>query len=460
MPGITIDNLLSEQEARRLTSRMLSHVKADDAVVSVSSETYSHLRFAANAFATSGRRENRTAGVTVWTKGKDGFQRGASSTNEFDEASLKLAVEEAEQLSRISPVDREYLPSLPAQTYKPTSGYAEATSNISVQDRARRINEIIEACEKAGVVGAGFHQARGQAGAQATRNGNFAYERSSLVSLSMTSRTRDGSSSGYFLRNHFDVGRLDTERIARESIRRALEGRDARTVEPGTYPVVLEPQAVADLLSSFAFAFDARSAEEGRSPYSLPGGKTRLGEKFFDERLSVYSDPWSADLPGSMTAQAGLPAQKIYLVRGGTIENLVYSRFWAQRGEQPRQPTPGPVNTIIEATGPTAPVEEMIKATPRGLLISRFWYIRSVDPRTNSLTGLTRDGVWYIEDGRIKHAAKNLRFNQSIIRMLAPGNVEMIGPSERVSSSEGQNAALLPALKLKAFTFTSQSEAV
>lgn len=460
MPGISISNLLDEKEARSLTSKLLSHVKADDATVGVTSETYSHLRFAANAFATSGRRENRTASVTVWMKGKDGMQRGAATTNEFDDASLKRAVEEAESLARISPLDREYLPTLPAQTYKPTSGFVEASANISVQDRARRISEIIEACEKAGVVGAGFHQARGQAGASATKNGNFGFERSSLVSLSMTSRTRDGSSSGYFLRNHFDVARLDTERIARESIRRALEGRDARTVEPGNYPVILEPQAVADLLSGFAFGFDARSAEEGRSPYSLPGGKTRLGEKFFDERLSVYSDPWSAELPGSMSAQAGLPAQKIYLVRGGTVENLVYSRFWAQRGEQPRQPTPGPVNTIIETSGPTVPVEEMIKQTPRGLLISRFWYIRSIDPRTNSLTGLTRDGVWFIEEGRIKHAVKNLRFNQSIIRMLAPGNVEMIGPSERVSSSEGQNAALLPALKLKSFTFTSQSEAV
>jgi predicted Zn-dependent protease len=102
----------------------------------------------------------------------------------------------------------------------------------------------------------------------------------------------------------------------------------------------------------------------------------------------------------------------------------------------------------------------MIRSTERGLLVSRFWYIRSTDPRTASLTGLTRDGVWYIEGGKIKHPVKNFRFNQSIIRMLAPGNVELVGASERVSSSEGQNASLLPALKLKAFTFTSQSEAV
>jgi predicted Zn-dependent protease len=148
-------------------------------------------------------------------------------------------------------------------------------------------------------------------------------------------------------------------------------------------------------------------------------------------------------LPGTPAAQGGLPAQQVYFVRGGKVENLVYSRFWATK--QGREATPGPVNTIIEATG---------------LLISRFWYIRSIDPRTQALTGLTRDGVWYVEDGRIKHAVKNLRFNQSIIRMLAPGNVEAVGPSERVGSSEGTNAALLPALQLKAFTFTSQSEAV
>lgn len=458
MTAVKVENLLAEDEARRITEKLLSFVKADDASVSVDGETYSHLRFAANSFSTSGRRENRSASVTVWMKTDEGMKRGAASTNDTDEASLRAAVEEAERLARISPVDREYVPTLERQEYKPTGGYAEATADISLADRAKRIADIIKECEKSGVVGAGFHQARAQASAFATKKGNFGYNRTSLVSLSMTSRTPDGSSSGYFLRNHFDVARLDTERIARESIRRALEGRNAKEVEPGDYTVILEPQAVADLLSTFAFNFDARNAEEGRSPLSAPGGKTRLKEKFFDEKISLYSDPYHAELPGSMAAQGGLPAQKIHFVKDGVVENLIYSRFWARR--QAREATPGPVNTILEASGPTASVEEMIKSTKRGLLISRFWYIRSIDPRTSSLTGLTRDGVWYIEDGRVKHAAKNLRFNQSLMRMLAPGNVEMVGRSERVSSSEGQNAALLPALKLKSFTFTSQSEAV
>lgn len=449
--------LLSEKEARSICDKLLGYVKADDAVVSVTNFVFSHQRFAANTFTSNGRSEDRTVGITVWINKK----RGAASTSEMDDASLRAAVEEAERLARISPVDREYLPTLGAQTYKPTGGYAEATANISVADRARQINDAMTACEKAGVIGAGFHQASANANASATRNGNFNYERTSLVSLGMTTRTPDASSSGYFLRSHFDVNRLNAARIAREAIRRALESRNARTIEPGIYPVILESQAVADLLANLSFGFfDARTTDEGRSAFSVPGGKTRVGEKVFDERINIYSDPWNAELPGSQSAQEGLPAQKIHLVRGGVLENLNYSRFWAQ--QKGKQPTPGPANIIVESSAPPATVEEMIKATSRGLLVGRFWYIRSTDPRTASLTGLTRDGVWYVENGKIQYPVRNFRFNQSIIQMLAPGNIELIGASERVGSSEGQgrNAMLLPALKLKAFTFTSQSEAV
>jgi predicted Zn-dependent protease len=272
----------------------------------------------------------------------------------------------------------------------------------------------------------------------------------------VTTRTQDGSSSGYFLRSHYDINRLDTMRIAREAIRKTLEGKNARALEPGNYTVVLEPQAVADLLGSLAFGFNARNADEGRSPYSAPGGKTRLGERIFDERISILSDPWNAELPGSQSAQGGIPAQKIYLVKNGMLENLIYTRFWAQK--QTKEPTPGPVNTIMEASGKPSTLEEMIASTKRGLVISRFWYIRSTDPRTASLTGLTRDGVWFVENGKIQYPVKNFRFNQSIIQMLAPGNVEMIGASERIGADG--NAAMLPALKLKSFNFTSQSEAV
>lgn len=448
--------LLNESDARALTEKILSFVTASDASVGVSSDKLSHLRFAGNNFLTSGSRVSRGANVTVWLDGK----RGSSSTNDTDDASLKAMVEQAEKIARNAPVDREYMPTLGKQAYKPTNGYVESTANLSLADRAKNVSDILAEMEKNKVIGAGFHSARVQAGGSATKNGNFEFERSTNVSLSVTTRTPDGTSSGYFLRSHYDIGKLDTKRIARESIRKALEGGSARTIDPGVYTVILEPQAVADLLGNLSFTFNARNADEGRSVYSAPGGKTRVGEKIFDERISIYSDPWNLELPGSQSAQGGLPAQKIHLIRNGVLENLIYNRYWAK--QKGKEPTPGPVNTIFETSGPTSKVEDMIKATTKGILVSRFWYIRGTDQRTASVTGLTRDGVWFIENGKIAYPVKNFRFNQSITQMLAPGNVEMIGASERVGGSEGggSSASLLPALKLKAFNFTSQSEAV
>ncbi len=305
------------------------------------------------------------------------------------------------------------------------------------------------------MISAGFHEARATAGGFATKNKNFGFVKNSYASLSMTARTSDGTSSGYFQRSAIDINALDTERIANESIRKTVEGRNARTIEPGVYNVILEPQAVADLLGGIAFQFNARLAEEGRSPFSVTGGKTKLGQKIFDERINILSDPWNALIPDSPFAQDGIPAGKIYFVKNGVLENLIYNRFWAK--QKNTEPTPGPVNTILESSEKPASIDEMIKATKKGLLVSRFWYIRTTDPRTASSTGLTRDGVWMIENGKVAYPVKNFRFNQSIIQMLAPGNVEMIGTPERIG---GGNSSLIPALKIKEFNFTSQSEAV
>ena len=448
--------LLTEKEAKGICERLLRYTKADDAEVSVSSENYSHLRFAVNDFTTNGQREDVRIHVTVWIERK----RGSSTTNGIDDASLKAAAQRAEELARLAPVDVEYLPTLGPQRYQSAHGYVEATENISPRARAKTIRQVIDLSENAKVIAAGFHQARGAATAFATRNGNFHYERSSLVSLSMTARTVEGNGSGYFLRNHFDAAKLDAQRIAQEAIRKSLDSRNPRPLEPGVYSVILEPQAAADLLSHLPAAFDARSADEGRSALSAPSGKTRLGEKLFDDRINFRSDPWNPFVPDSSSAQDGIPAQKLHLIRNGIVENLIYSRFWAK--QKGKEPTPGPVNTLIEASGQTVTTDAMIKATTRGLLVGRFWYIRMVDARSVLLTGLTRDGVWYIENGKIQYPIRNFRFNQSIIRMLAPGNFEMIGASERVGRSEGQgsSAGLFPALKLREFNFTSVSEAV
>lgn len=441
--------LLTDKEAKRITDKVLSYVKADDAAVSVRSDKGANLRFANNALLTSGSTIELSAGITVWKKGR----AGSASTSDFDDASLKSMVEHAEKVADISPVDPQYLPTLEQQKYKPVAGFVEATASPALTKRAKNAGKIIEESAKQSVISAGFHETNARASGFATKNGNSGYEKETFASLSVTARAQDGTSSGYFQRGHHDINRLDTDRIAVEAISKASKGRGARSIEPGIYPVILEPQAVGDLLGNLRFQFDARLAEEGRSPFSLTGGKTKVGEQVFDERIEILSDPWDAEVPGSMSAQDGMPAEKLSLVRKGVLENLVYSRFWAKQKEKPA--TPGPVNMIIRSNKAAASSGEMIANSKKALLIGRFWYIRTTDQRTASVTGLTRDGVWLVENGKIAYPVNNFRFNQSLIQMIAPGNVEMIGTPERI----GRNT-LLPALMLKEFNFTSVSQAV
>ena len=448
--------LLSEPEAKTICQKALGYVNADDAEVRLQGEKYSHLRFAANEFATSGYREDVNVEVTVWI----GQRKGSASTNDLSDEALRNVVAEAEELARVSPVDEEYLPTLAAQTYQPVGGFVESTINMPLDARAKAVGDVIAHCQQSGTAGAGFHQARGDVQATATKNGNFLFGRSTLAGLSVTSRTPDGTGSGRSTRNHFDVARLDTAHIGREAVRRALDSRQPRALDPGVYSVILEPQAVTDLAGLMLYALDARRADEGRSAFAASGGKTRIGERVLDERLSLYSDPWHPELPGPAAAPNGIPARKLHLIRSGVLETLVYSRFWARKKQV--EPTPGPVNAILESSAKPAAVEDMIHDTKRGLLISRFWYIRSTDPRTIAYTGLTRDGVWLVEDGKIQHPVRNFRFNQSILELLAPGNVDLIGAPERVVSSEsgGEAAQMMPALKVKKFHLTSVSEAV
>jgi predicted Zn-dependent protease len=446
--------LLTEADSRALTAKLLGFVKADDAVVFIQSEDHSHLRFAANTFLTSGRREGTTARVTVWIDKR----RGAASTTDLSDAALRQAVEDAQTFAKLAPVDVEYLPSLTQQTYRPSQGWTDATALIDLPARARQISDAIAQSQKAKVIGAGFHQIGLLANASATAHGNFHYQRGSIVSLGMTARTPDGAGSGYFARNHYDVAQLDTGRVARESIRRASESRGGRMLPAGSYPVILEAQAVADLLDSGGMSFDARNADEGRSVFSLRGGATRVGTPLFDPRISIVSDPWRPQLATFVASDDGLPAQPMHLVRNGVVESLRYSRYWAQ--QKNKQPS-GPLALVMEPSTPGVSLEEMIKTAKRALLVSRFFYIRNVDPRSASVTGLTRDGVWYVENGEIKYPVRNFRFNQSIVLMLGPGNVDAIGIPERVASSEGGvEPVLVPALRLNAFNFTSQSDAI
>lgn len=444
-------SMVTREEALKICETVLDHAKAagaEDAQVSLENSVESHARFADNRITTSGRSEDLDITATVWV----GRRRGAATANDATAGSLKQIANDAVQIAKLSPVQREYVPTLGTATYPEARGYAESTANIDVTARAKTLQGILEVCRAQKVTGAGFHTVRTSANATATANGNRRYFRSTRADLSVTARTPDGTGSGYYSGDHFDLSRLDAQRIATEAVNKAVRSRNPQPIEPGNYPVILEPQAVADLIGTLTGAFDARPAEEGRSAFSAKDGKTRLNEAMFNERVNLYSDPNHPELPSAPATNEGVPATRLSLVKGGVIENLTYSRYWAQ--EKKRDASPGPTNFILESTQAPTSMDEMIKGMTRGLVISRFWYVRLVDPRTLVLTGLTRDGLWWVENGQIKNPVRNLRFNQSVLAMLAPWNVEAIGASQRLAPY------MVPALRLSSFTFTSISDAI
>jgi predicted Zn-dependent protease len=443
--------MLTRDEALKTCEAVLAHAKAsgaDDAAVTLENGVESHARFADNRITTSGRSEDLVLTATVWVERR----RGASTGNDASADAVKRLADEAVEIARVSPVHREYVPTLGPVEYAEARGFAPATADVDVARRAQALEDVLAACRVAKVIGAGFHTSRATASAAATANGNRRYFRSSEAGLSVTARSEDGTGSGYFAGDHFDLARLDTRRIAERAVDKAVRARSPKSIEPGVYPVILEPQAVADLMGFLINSFDARTADEGRSAFSTKGGQTRLGEQLFNERLNVYSDPMHPEMPAVPSTDEGIPAARVSLIKGGVLENLRYSQFWAR--ERKRQPTPGPVNYIIESSQPATPIEQMIKSMNRGLLVSRFWYVRLVDPRSIVLTGLTRDGLWWIENGQVRYPVRNLRFNQSVLALLAPWNVDAIGTPQRLSPY------MVPALKASAFTFTSISDAI
>jgi predicted Zn-dependent protease len=443
--------MLARDEALKICETVLADAKAagaEDAAVSLQSSVESHARFAGNGITTSGRSEDLDITATVWV----GRRRGSIIGNDSSAEALKRMAEEAVQIARVSPVHREYVPTLGPLDYPEARGFASGTAEVDVSARAAALETVLAACRTAKVTGAGFHTSGASAIAAATANGNRRYFRLSEAELSVTARSADGTGSGYYSGDHFDLARLDSKHIAEQAVGKAVRSQQPKAIEPGVYPVILEPQAVADLIGSLTNSFDARTADEGRSAFSAKDGKSRLGEKLFSERINLYSEPMHPDLPAVPSTSEGIPASRLSLVKSGVVENLQYSRFWAE--QRKREPTPGPVNYILESSQPAVSMDDMIAGMARGLLISRFWYVRLVDPRTIVLTGLTRDGLWWIEKGKISHPVRNLRFNQSMLAMLAPWNVDAVGAPQR------RSPRMVPALKLTAFTLTSISDAI
>ncbi|MFT4030827.1 MAG: TldD/PmbA family protein [Siphonobacter sp.] len=446
--------ILTEAEAKEILTRVLRLSKADNCEVSLQGGEHNNIRYARNEVSTCGSSEYKSLQV----QSAFGKKVGTATIDEFDDAAFEKVVRRSEELARLAPENPEYVSPLGPQTYGGSNGYFASTATLSAADRAAAIGKSLQVSKaQAGgsLLTAGYLEDQVLYSAMMNSKGLFAYYPSTQVNFTLTVRTQDGTGSGFAARGTGDFSKLDTEATTRIATYKALGSAGAKALEPGKYTVILEPLAGAVLLEHLFSNLDARSADEGRSFLSQMGGKTRLGEKLMDERVTIYSDPMNPDLPSAPWAGDGRPLQKINWIEKGVVKNMTYSRYWAQKKGVTGSPPPS--NFMME--GGNTSLEDMIKSTDRGILVTKFWYIRSVDPQTLLLTGLTRDGTFYIENGKIKHPVKNFRFNESPVIML--NNVEALGKPERVVSTEGSlENYLVPPMKIRDFTFSSLSDAI
>lgn len=443
-------SILNKEQAQALLKKVVAYSKADECEVGLSGSEGGNIRYARNAISTSGDISTLSLAVTS-TYGK---KSGTATINEFDDASLEKVVRRAEELAQLAPENPEYMPLKGPADFKESITYVPATAAMTPDSRAEAVAKSINVAKEAKLEAAGFLENTTGFNAVMNSKGLFAFNQDTNVIFSITTRNEAGTASGYAARGYNDVNKLDTYTATKISASKANGSLGARAIEPGKYTVILEPVAATYMLENMFRGFDARSADEGRSFMSKPGGGNRLGEKLMDEKVNIYSDPFNADLPAATWNREGFPLERTSWIDKGVVKNLAYSQYWAKQKNV--APVQFPSNVIMQ--GGDASLEEMIKSTERGILVSRLWYIRLVDPQTLLLTGLTRDGTFYIENGQIKFPIKNMRFNESPVIML--NNVEALGKPERSISVESYRSYLVPPMKIRDFTFTSLSDAV
>ena len=443
-------SILTQEQTKRIADRVLSLSKADECIVGVEGNRIGNIRFARNAVSTAGLADDTRVQVQV----AFGKRQGTATINEFDDKSLERAVRRAEDLARLAPENPEFMPAIAKTGYKGSETFVPATSAIDPEYRAQAAAYAMEACRKKGLVAAGFFTDRSSFETVANSNGVFGHQTATSLDFTCTVRTEDGRGSGWVKRSARDVAKFDPREAAEVAIEKALRSVEAKALEPGRYTVIMEPAATSDLIGFMLNGFSARSADEGRSFLSKQGGANRLGDKLFDQQVNIWSDPWDKDVPVLPWDNDMLPRERMHLVKDGRINALNYSQFWAKKKGQRAVGSAG--NIIMAGTDKST--AELIANTKKGILVTRTWYIRMVDPQSVLLTGLTRDGTFYVENGKIKHPVKNFRFNESPVTML--NNIEEIGKPVVIGGDEANYSMLIPAMKIRDFNFTSLSDSV
>jgi predicted Zn-dependent protease len=452
--------MYSREEVKAITDKVIDMAKADAVEVDFNGGERSATRFANSTITANMVQFDRQVSVAVYR----GSRTGSASTRQFDDGSLKEMVANAMSAAERAREDPDMLPLVEGpQDYIPVDAALPAGVSLGPLERARLARQSIDVSDKMKTVGSGYIPKNHQTTCSANSKGLFAYYQYAETSFILTCRTADGTGSGWAgITGVKDPALINAEELTRIASDKALKSRNARALEPGRYTVILEPRANARFLSLMTGLFNAQSAESPFSRTYFSGkepGTTKLGEKLFSEMITLKSDIGNPILRQSPIGPDGMAAKPVTWVDKGVLRTLAYSRQYARR--QKKEPTPVAINSSLVMEGTNTPLEDIVKSTKRGLLITFFWYIRGVDQQALLNTGMTRDGLFLIENGQVAGPVQNFRWNMSPI--VGYNNVTAVGkpvPIHTGESYDGPGTALVPPVRIEDFLMTSVSPAV
>jgi predicted Zn-dependent protease len=439
--------MLTQAHCQEIFAELLKYTDADETELILAGGTHELTRFANNTIHQNVAEEGYGLSVrTVY-----GHRTARASTNKFDSESLRRVVAEAASLTRQQQPDPELLPMPGPQQYQPVARFVEATAAVSPAERAEAVRDAIRVAERNGQTAAGTFSTGTGVQALFNSRGVAAYYSDTHAEFSITTLASD--SSGWAKKTSPDVRDVNPVALAERASQIAARSRNPQELPPGKYTTILEAAAVLDLLGFLFWDFSGQAVRDQRS--FLTG---RVGQKLFGENIQITDDAYHPLQFGAPFDGEGVARKVLPLVEGGVVKGLAYSRQTAKAlGTEPTGhgfPLPSewgeaPLNIVFG--GDTRSVPEMIASTERGVLVTRLWYIREVDPYKKILTGMTRDGTFYVEDGKVQHGIRNFRFNESLIDLL--NSAEMLGPIERASGEESP-PMVVPPMKVSAFHFT------
>src|ERR1700722_16587434 len=460
--------MLNQSQAHEIFERIKKHSTADEVEVLFSGGKSALTRFANNSIHQNVAEENYAVSVrTVFGK-----RTARSTTNKLDDESLKRVVQSSEKLAKVQHPDPDLLP-VPDQSSAgsssrdlPSRHFAE-TAAITPAQRAETVKKIVSIAERhklttAGIVSTaetveGIFNSRGLAG--------WHTQTSSEISITMLA----ADSSGWQKANSPNVANLNAAALAETAARKAFESAAPREIPAGKYTVILEPAAVLDIVGFMFFDFGGLSILDQRSFLN-----NRVRTKLFGANINIWDDVTHPLQSGPPFDGEGVRRQKVHLVENGVVKRLVYARATAEKmkGSEykdklgsieptghgfplPNEMGEAPMNIVFGTSPDPVSVDQMIASTERGVLVTRLWYIREVDPYEKILTGMTRDGTFYVEDGKVRYGVRDFRFNESLIKMLS--NVEEMGAPVRASGEESFDM-VVPAMKVREFNFTEMTK--